>query len=213
MLANILNSINSIVLGENEKEILSKDLQNLKEKYTGNKRTEIFGDIEEDYTKIKNLNNKKHRENKKNIYSILRINDNTNYEEYKNTVEDIVKLLTEAYKKITAIADFDIYYTEEDKNGYTIAEIDSKNIDIKNLENKTIFKIHINKDDNILYFSNIVYFDNLNKTLPRGMDVTLDVLIKLKEYKNKKETFINVLEEDGIYNVKINKIKVVDLYD
>ena len=204
------------MLGKEEKEVLEKDLENLKEKYTGNKRTEIFGDIEEDYTKIKNLNNKKHRENNKNIYSILRINDKTTYEEYKSAVEDLVRLLNEAYKKITAIADFNVYYTQEENEGYTIAEIDSKNIDLKSLKDKTIFKIHINEDDNILYFSNIIYFDNLNKTLPRGMDVTLDTLVKLKKHKNKKETFVNVLEDDGgidIYNVKINKIKVVDLYD
>ena len=209
----ILNSINSVMQGKNEKEVLLNDLKILKDKYEENKKAQIFGDIEDDYTKVKNLNNKKHRENKRNIYVTLNINENTSYEEYKDRIESILKNLNNAYKKITSVADFDIYYTEDNSEGYTIAEIDSKKIDIKNLKNNTIFKIHINKDDNILYFSNIVYYDNLNKTLPNGMDVSLDVLVKQKEYKNKKETFINVLEEDGLYNVKINKIKVVDLYD
>lgn len=209
----VLNSINAVMTGKNEDKFLKEDLENLKSKYTGNKRTEIFGEIEEDYTKIKNLNNKKHRENKKNIYSILRVNDKTTIEDFRNTIENIVRLINEAYKKITAIANFEIYYTDDKENEYTIAEINPKSINLDNIDEKVVYKLQLNKDDNVLYFSNITYYDNYNQTLPSGMDESTSVLVKLGRKKNRKEITINVLSEKDLYSVKINKIKVVELYD
>ncbi len=209
----VLNSINAVMTGKNEDKVLQEDLEELKSKYKGNKRTEIFGDIEEDYTKIKNLNNKKHRENKKNIYSILRVNDKTTIEDFRNTIENIVRLLNEAYKKITAIADFAIYYTDDKEDEYTIAEINPKDIKIEDLKEKVVYKMQLNKDDNILYFSNITYYDNYNQTLPTGMDEATSVLVKLGKNKNKKETTINIISEKDLYSIKINKIRVVKWYD
>ncbi len=209
----VLDSVNAVLTGKDEEKILEKDLEYLKSKYTGSKRTEIFGDIEEDYTKIKNLNSKKHRENKKNIYSILRVNAQTTLEDYKNCIENIVRYLNEAYKKITAITDFSVYYTKENENGYIIAEIDPKNINLDNLKENNVYKIQINKNQNVLYFSNIVYYDNYNKTLPDGMDETTSILIKHEKKENKNETTINIVEEENLYSIKINKIKVVEYND
>ena len=68
-------------------------------------------------------------------------------------------------------------------------------------------------DENILYFSNITNYDNYNETLPSGMDEETKVLIKPMKKKNKKETNVNVVDEEDLYNIKINKIKVVEWYD
>ena len=190
-----------------------KELENLKSKYTGSRKTEIFGEIEEDYTKIKNLNNKKHRENRKNIYSILKVNDSTTLEDFKNTIENLVKLLNEAYKKITSIAEHPIYYTEDKTNQYTIAEIDPRKLDLEEIKDKTVYKQKLTKDSHTLYFSNIVYYDNYNKTLPDGMDESTNVLIKIEDKKNSNENEINIVKEDGLYNIKIYKIKVIECYD
>lgn len=209
----VLNSINAVFTGNNEKEALEQDLRDLQSKYVSNKKVEIFGDIEEDYTKVRNLKNKKHRENRKNIYSILRVNDKTTVDEFRNSIEDLVKLLNEAYKKITAIASLSVYYTDDKENEYTIAEIDPKNVNMDNLKEKVVYKMQVKKDDHILYFSNITNYDNYNKTLPCGMDEETDVLIKPKEKKNKKETIINLIKENDLYNIQINKIKVVEWYD
>ncbi len=203
----VLGSINSIMIGENEEDIIKEDLDKLKNNYREDKTFEIFGDLDDDYTKIRNLNNKKHRENKKNIYSILRVNDKTTYEEFKNSIENVVRLLNEAYKKITAITDFSVYFNKNN-NGYTKAEINPKNL--KYDESNIIYKYNVAKDSNILYFSNITYYDNYNKTLPSGMDESTEVLIKLKEKENYKENEINILEEENLYTAKIKKIKVID---
>lgn len=203
----VLDSINSVMTGENEEEVLTADLKNLKSKYKEDKKIEIFGDLD-DYTKVRNLNSKKHRENRKNIYSILRVNDKTTYEEFKNSIENVVKLLNEAYKKIKAITDFSVYFNKINDE-YTKAEINPKNL---KYDESKIYKYNVKKDSNILYFSNITYYDNYNKTLPNGMDESTEVLIKLKEKENYKEKEINILEEENLFNTKIKKIKVVD-YD
>ena len=44
----------------------------------------------------------------------------------------------------------------------------------------------------ILYYSNIMFFDNMNQTLPIGMNLSDEVLVDLNKYKlveNKKEEF------------------------
>ena len=221
----ILKSINAVFTGKDEDKILSEELENLKKHYKSNKKTEIFGEFEEDYTKVKNLGNNKHRENKKNIYGVLKVNDKTTLEEYKNTVEDIVKMLNEAYKKITSVAEFPVYYSRGGAGKYIIADIDPKNIidDYDNTSyNKSkeksydcrVFKTNITKDMHILYLSNITYYDNYNKTLPLGMDISDACLIDLDMYKlkqvKKDEFRVNKLENE--FKIQSKKIKLIE-YD
>ncbi len=209
----VLDSINAVRNGKNIKKTLERDLTNLQDKYVSNKKTEIFGDIEEDYTKVKNLNNKKHRENRKNVYSILRINDKTTIDEFRDSIEDVVKLLNEAYKKITAIANFSAYYVDDKEREYVIAEIDPKKINFNDLNDKIVYKTQMKMGENVLYFSNITNYDNYNQTLPSGMDEETKVLIKNIKRENKREVTVNVIDEEDLYNIKINKIKVVEWYD
>lgn len=209
----IINSINAVITGKDENKILECDLEKLKKKYKGSKKTEIFGELEEDYTKIKNLGNNKHRENKKNIYGVLKVNDKTTLQEYKNTVEDIVKMLNEAYKKITSIAEFPVYYKNAEAGKYVVADIDPKNLIVDNSQNidVTIYKTNITKDMHILYLSNIAYYDNYNKTLPTGMDEGTKVVIKLDQVNKSKESEINIVQSDGQYNINVKNIKVIDV--
>ncbi len=217
----ILKSINAVFTGKDEDKILSEELESLKKHYKNSKKTEIFGEFEEDYTKVKNLGNNKHRENKKNIYGVLKVNDRTILDEYKNTVENIVKMLNEAYKKITSVVEFPVYYSRGGEGKYIIADIDPKNI-IDNYDNTSynkskeksydcrVFKTNITKDMHILYLSNITYYDNYNKTLPNGMDEGTKVIIKLDEINSGKQSEINIIEQEDLYNVKVKNIKVIE---
>src|SRR5574344_1919038 len=90
----VLNSINAIIKeqkiknefdkcnneglkNQNDEKIkeldktISSELERLKENYKQNQSEEIFGELVDDYTKIKSLKDKEHRENQKDIYSIL----------------------------------------------------------------------------------------------------------------------------------------------
>lgn len=48
----VVNSINSVI--DNKEELLKQDLKRLQDEYTGDIKTEIFGEIKDDYTVVKN---------------------------------------------------------------------------------------------------------------------------------------------------------------
>ena len=65
--------------------------------------------------------------------------------------------------------------------------------------------------DNIVYLTNIVYYNNNNETLPLGMDVTDKALVDLNEYELElvnKDT-IKLNEQEGLYN----KVKTINVYE
>ena len=194
-------------------ELLKQDLKRLQDEYTGDIKTEIFGEIKDDYTVVKKLNNKQHRENKRNIYSILRINSQTTIEDYRNTIEDYARLLNESYNKIVAITDFPAYYLkskETKENDYIIADINPDNIINIAQSGDTIVKRNIRKDEHIIYASNIIFYDNYNKTLPVGMNVSTLVIIKDEEKKQKCSN-INIVEENDEFSIKIKKLNIIEL--
>ena len=57
----------------------------------------IFGSVVEDKTKIKVINNKKHREIEKDKYKILNINSNSDVNLYKDNLKNYLKLINEAF--------------------------------------------------------------------------------------------------------------------
>ena len=61
----------------------------------------------------------------------------------------------------------------------------------------------------IIYFTNSIYYNNDNKTLPNGMDISSKCLIDLKQYELQlveKNNFrlVKVEEENKIATIKVN---------
>lgn len=96
----------------NKEKILKKDINQiekrlkiLKQEYNENveeiegKDFDIFGNIAQDKTKIKILNNVKHREVEKDKFNILAVNNDTTVEEYKENLDNYRKLLKESMRK------------------------------------------------------------------------------------------------------------------
>ena len=207
----ILTSINAII-EENEKtkngelkktkvagrknkseKAVEKQLDDLKNDYDENMKAEIFGNLMEDNTKVQVLNNKEYRENARNIYSVLGINDSTEYDDYKRICEEMINYIEEAFVKITSVQNVPVYYPYS--NGYVIGNLNPREI----LKDKEVFKIYrtiTNSDMHMLYFSNIVYFYNNNKTLPLGMDVSTKILMKPVEFVEEKITEFNIILEE-----------------
>ena len=217
------------ILKKDEKEI-ENTLKELKKEFKQDinkikeKDFDIFGNVAEDKTKIKVLKNNKHREIEKNKYKVLNVNLDTSLEEYKQTITNYKKILDEAYGKVKTISDIPLYKTtidELDQKSFEIFDIDGK-VEIekdKESKNINIYKINIKENMPLIFYSNIMYFDNINKTLPDGMDITTKALIDLNkfelklinnnsfkvstiidEFKNNIQTF-NVYE----FNAKIKK--------
>ena len=149
---------------------------------------DIFGSLSEDTRKVKKLANKSHREQPKNKYSILRISKEVKTVDYKVALNNAIRTLDKALDKNELGQDISVYAWKEEEN------LDPNKINVFNInpekeiedalkltENTkiTLFKINIAKGVKIVVFSNCVYFDNQNKTLPLGMDKDTRLMAKL----------------------------------
>ncbi len=230
----ILNDIDTFNILNKEK-ILKKDdtqitkkIKALKEEYANNieeievKDFDIFGNIAQDKTKTKILKGNKHREIEKDKYKILGIKSETTIEEYKENVENYRKLLKEANGKMISPYNISVYkVTKEGENlnekGFEILNInladEIQKSEIKG-EKLNLYKINIKEKMPVIFYTNIMFYDNLNKTLPLGMDVQTKTLIELQNYNLKpisqKEFYTNIIKSD--YENQIKQIKVYE-YD
>ena len=221
--AQILHENKSDELTEKQRKLIQQELDLMKKSYEDNIETielkdfDVFGSISDDNTKVKTLNNKKHREIEKDKYKVLNISKQTDLDLYIDTIRNYLNLVKEAFCKITTSQNIPVYMTSTKK-------INNKNLNVLHLDiNKAIsenldkdevylYKINIKEAMPILYYSNIMFFDNMNQTLPLGMNISDEVLIDLSKYKLlevKKEDFkINYLKDE--YTNKIIQVKSVE---
>ena len=241
---------------EDTKKIEKDILEGLKNKTS--KRS--LDNLINDYTAVKKINSKEHRENERNEIAILRINDNTTVEEFEDRINHFKKSLESAYNKIYAITSMPVYIKKSDaQNEFILGDINPENLinentsknvieEKVNLENESeveiatdleriakkedsvlrnnvsrekdkadkqgieIVKIDLSNEEHALYLSNIVFFDNQNKTLPIGMDLSSKVVIKLdnakRKYREKQEIYL--IEKIDDFEVKNRTIKIFE---
>ena len=174
----------------------------------------IFGSMNKDKTQIGTINNQKHREIPKDKYKVLNINANTEIDMFKENLKNYTKLVEEAFNKITLQNNIAVYkLLQANMNGLEIFNISP----IKELENikedsTTLHKFNLQEGVPILFYSNIIFYENFNKTLPIGMDLSTEVLLDLNQLEMEK-----INENEFNYNVKrnefdyeIRKIKVIE---
>ena len=198
-----INPLNKVKTNSLETKELDKYLKTLKAEQKEIKgkldeEIDIFGGLEEDTRKIKKLANKSHRENPKNKFLILDMGKQYKVVDYKVNLSQAIWRINEALNKITTSQDIVAYmWTEDDEN------IDANKINIFNLnvedevqkaieksENSKInlYKIKLTKGSNVIAFSNCIYYDNQNKTLPIGMDNDTRIIAKLNDMDIKLES-------------------------
>ena len=221
-----INITNKEQLLEEDKEKIEQILDVLKKEYRENILTngqatyDIFGSLSDDATKQKTLKNTKHRENEKNKFKVLNINNDTTVESFYNSLREISNTLKEESNKITCPTDISLYkasYEKLDGQGFDKFCI-SPNETLNRLEDKTdvkhvyLYKINVKEGTNIIFYSNIIFFENKNNTLPLGMDISEETLIDLDKYDlelvNKKEFGINIAKDT--YYSFIRKIIVYE---
>ena len=190
---DVLTCINNVKSNiEIDFDLLRETLKKLKKISESKKKLykledfDIFGSISDNTNKVKTLANKKHRENEKDVLKILNIGKNTDVEEFKDRIEKAEKLIEESIGKIKSPYDMSIYVIEPvkeaiDKTGYSIYNIIPENAinnaDISNSEKYNLYKLNIKENMPIVFYTNILYYNNFNETLPVGMDVTDKVII------------------------------------
>ena len=206
---HLLPAINSVVT-KSDTYIIEEQYEKMKTQYKlASKFEDIFGGIQDDYTKIKTLNNKQHRENYKDLFAILKFNENTTLEDFKERIKENAALLNEAFQKITSEYEMKIYYSNRAK-GFIIGEINPYKLFENNDENNKIYKMQATRETHLLFLTNIIFYNNTNKTLPLGMDKSTEVIMKVGENKKVSETTINLVIEKDLFNVEVKKIRMIE---
>ncbi len=174
---------------------------------------DLFGNVVGDNTKIQVLSGKKHRENMKDKLKILEVTKNLNLEEYQDKMLNILNNIYEALNKSSSPISVPIYYVGDkdlEENAMQVFCINPEEMLKENINEKELNMYKLNTKENmpIVYFSNSIYYDNNNKTLPLGMDITSKCLIKLSDY----ETILRQKDEFRVTNIKdelkVNTIKI-----
>lgn len=187
---------------------------------------DIFGSIIEDRTKVKKIKNKTHRELPKDKFNILDINKNTNQLGYKLTLEQVVDSILKSIKKVPIPESLSVYKAANDNsldsNQINIFDINpEKELDdaIKGENNNiNLYKINIKEGTKGVGFTNIIFYDNQNRTLPLGMDLSSKIIIDTTKLhlKLSKSTRFNVVkfenEKDEFSNINIKTITLLE-YD
>lgn len=201
------------------KDLLEESLKELKKQAEeerilfNTENFDLFGNVVGDNTKIQVLSGKKHRENMKDKLKILDVTKNLNLEEYQDKMLDILNIIYEAIDKSSSPISVPIYYVGDkdlEENAMQVFCINPEEMLKENINEKelNLYKLDIKENMPIVYFTNSIYYDNNNKTLPLGMDIKSKCLIKLSDY----ETILKEKDEFRVTNIKdelkVNTIKI-----
>lgn len=207
-----LSNVENTELIENSLIELKQEAENEKLLFDTEK-IDIFGGLSDDNTKIKILGGNKHRETNKDKLQILDISKNMKADEYKEKIRNVIDKINTAINNSKSPISIPIYISSKDTlntKGLQILNIKPKEaIDELENENKIqLYRINLKQGMPIVYFSNIIYFDNYNKTLPLGMDISNKCLINMDLFNLKlnNKTDFRIIKE--IDESKINTIKI-----
>lgn len=226
---NVIDLLNKIKINE----FLPKDIENklkelkkeaVQEKTLTDEEFDIFGGTFQDSTKISKIKNKKHRELPKDRFNILEINKNTKQLGFKMTLEKIISSIKEAVSKVNTTEEIPVYKAVLDD------KLDDRQINVFNInpeeemqeavkkKSKKInfYKINLPQGSNAVSFTNCIFYDNQNKTLPVGQDISTKILVdtsKLNLSLNSKSTFRILDFEDENDDFSDISVKTVNVFE
>lgn len=223
----ILNIVknNNIMPKDIENNLKQMKKQAIEEKTLLSKEDfDIFGSISQDSTKVSKIKNKKHRELPKDKFSILEISKNTRQIGYKLSLEKAVRNIQSALEKTVITEDIPIYKAiDEEKINHNDINIFNINPEkeikeiLKDSGSKiNFYKINLKEGTNAVNYTNIIFYDNQNKTLPVGQDLSTKILVdtsKLK-LKLKDKSIFRVLQfENEKDDFSKTLIKTICVYE
>ena len=225
---NVVEILNKIKTNNIMPEDIEKNLKEIKKEAIDEKSLaeeyDIFGNLIEDNTKVKKIKNKKHRELPRDKYNILDVNKNTKQIGYKLTLQSIIKNITSALEKGVIPENLPVYkavlddkLNNKEINVFNInpeEEIEDAMIEDGNKIN--LYKINVKEGTNGVAFTNIIFYDNQNKTLPLGMDLSTKVILntaKLHLNLLSKKTFKVAKLEDEKDDFSEVLVKDVEVYE
>ena len=227
-LVEVLNKIktNNILPEEIEKSLKDLKAEAKELKSLDEEEYDIFGNVIQDTTKIRKINNKKHRELPKDKFNILEVNKNTKQIGFKLVLQSIIQNITKALEKGVIPESLPVYKAINENilnnkgiNVFNInPEKEMKEASMSYGNNINLYKLHIKEGTKGIGFTNIIFYDNQNKTLPVGMDLSTKMIIdtsKLHLRMLDQKSF-NIMsfdsEQDDFSDFEIKKVTVFD-YD
>ena len=225
---NVVGILNKIKTNDIMPEDIEKSLKEIKKESIDEKTLaeeyDIFGNLIEDNTKVKKIKNKKHRELPRDKYNILDVNKNTKQIGYKLTLQSIIKNITSALEKGVIPENLPVYkavlddkLNNKEINVFNInPEEEIKDALIEDGNKINLYKINVKEGTNGVAFTNIIFYDNQNKTLPLGMDLSTKLILntaKLHLNLLSKKTFKVAKLEDEKDDFSEVLVKDVEVYE
>ena len=218
---NIIGLLNQIKINEvlpKDIEAALKEVKNeaIQEKTLAqNEEFDIFGGMAQDNTKVSKIKNKKHREIAKDKFNILEISKNTKQLGFKLSLEKVINNVKTALAKIVVTEDIPVYKAignerldEKKINVFNInPEEELEEVTKKGNDKVNFYKINLKEGSNAVSYTNCIFYDNQNKTLPVGQDLSTKLIVdiarldlklnnkkyfKIVEFDNEKDDFSKV---------------------
>lgn len=227
---NVLDILNKVKNNDVSPKEIENSLKELKKEAIEEKTLksseefDIFGGIAQDTTKVSKIGNKKHREMHKDKFNILDINKNTRPIGYKLSLEKVIGRIKKALEKVVVTDELSVYkaITDEKLDGSKINIFDinpEKEIEQALLmdSNKiNFYRIKLKKGTNAINYTNCIFYDNQNKTLPVGQDLSSKILIDISKLElkiKKKDTFKMLQMEDEKDDFSKINIKTINVFE
>ena len=196
--SKIIDVLNDLKKGNMNEKLIKEAFYMLKEEFNKNRLTineesfDIFGNITDDTRKAKYIGSRSHRENEKSEYKILNINKNIDEFDFTERLQAILNYIEGAIPKVQSKFDLPLYKLVQipnaiDTEALAVMDINAQN-ELKNYEDKgegalNLIKINFKEEMPLLYYTNIIYYDNTNQTLPEGMNLSSQVLIDCSKFE------------------------------
>ena len=230
MTTKVLELVNKIKINDYLPKDIETELKEIKKEATQekalleNEEFDIFGGLSQDNTKISKIKNKKHRELPKDRFNILEIGKNTKQIGFKLTIENVISTVNKALVKVVIPENLPVYKAiiddKLDDRMFNIFNINPENEiaeAIRKEGNKiNFYKLNLKEGSNAISFTNCIFYDNQNKTLPIGQDLSTKMLVDVSnlvlKLKSKNTFKIAELEDEKDDFSKIN-VKTVTVFE
>ena len=191
----VLPLLNMLRVNDLNQKALEDCLLRLKDEFNENRLLieeetfDIFGNVSDDNTKLKYIGSRGHRENNRSKFKILNVNKKIDVFDFTEKLQSIITFIEGAIPKAKAEYDFSLYkvcqITETvNENAFEVYNLDVEKALLEYKDNGegalNLIKLNYKEELPLLYYSNIMFYDNSNQTLPIGMDESTSVLIDAK---------------------------------
>ncbi len=198
--SKILPVLNMLRAGEMDKNVINSTLEKLREEFNKNRlyidedSFDIFGNIDDASRKVKYIGSKSHRENERSKYKILNVNKQIDIFDFTEKLHSISNYIDGAMPKIKSEYDMSLYklVTISEQVKEKCLEVYNINIEkeLENYEDRgegalNLIKLNFKENMPLIYYTNIIYYDNTNQTLPEGMDLSTNILVDNSKFNFK----------------------------